>query len=500
MSGFSISGLASGIDTSSLVTQMMQINSMPQQLLTNQKTAAETQITAYQNINTKFRAVYNAAADLGLSGSFNGTAATASDPSVTAVSQYGVAQTGSLTFQLLNTATTSSSLSTARWTSTTDPFTLTNPIQIYDAENQAVQTVTVSPASGSGTPTMQDAINALNKASYTDSATGQVYQLSAGAVQTATGSWALQVNAESSGKAANFTLGSDFSQVSAGQDAQVQIGNSPTATVNPGYVVTSSSNAFNSLLPGVNVSVTGSTPTNRPITVNVAQDVSGLTTKMQTLVTALNSLHDEINADTGSGTNSDGTVVSDPTAPLSSDFQIQSMYTNVLETIGNLINTNDGSANPNGTAADVGITTDSTGLIKFDATTFQTAMQNNPSRVAALVTGTLANPGVAKALYNLADQYSNPVMGALAGLISGKNDTVTTLTTSIANWQVRLDDMRTNLTNQFNAMESALQTLQAQQQWMTSMFASSFGTSSSSSSGSSSKSSSISVNGGSSSS
>ncbi|HEU5270282.1 MAG TPA: flagellar cap protein FliD N-terminal domain-containing protein, partial [Jatrophihabitans sp.] len=61
MSAFSISGLSSGIDTTSLISQLMAVAAQPQTALKNQLAGEQHVISAYQAINAKLSAFSDAA-------------------------------------------------------------------------------------------------------------------------------------------------------------------------------------------------------------------------------------------------------------------------------------------------------------------------------------------------------------------------------------------------------------------------------------------------------
>ena len=53
----SVSGLISGLDTSSIITQLMQVEAEPQTALKTTLTNTQSAITSYQDLNTKFKAL-----------------------------------------------------------------------------------------------------------------------------------------------------------------------------------------------------------------------------------------------------------------------------------------------------------------------------------------------------------------------------------------------------------------------------------------------------------
>lgn len=75
-----IGGLASGIDTDSLVKEMMAAQKLPMDKLTQQKTWSEWQKDSFRDINLAFSNLRTLASDMRLQSSFNSYAATSSAP------------------------------------------------------------------------------------------------------------------------------------------------------------------------------------------------------------------------------------------------------------------------------------------------------------------------------------------------------------------------------------------------------------------------------------
>ncbi|CEG24354.1 Flagellar hook-associated protein 2 [Planococcus massiliensis] len=78
-----IGGLASGIDTDSLVKEMMAAQKLPQDKLTQQKTFTEWQKDAYRDVNLSLSNLRTLASDMRLQSSFNSYSSTATGSSVT---------------------------------------------------------------------------------------------------------------------------------------------------------------------------------------------------------------------------------------------------------------------------------------------------------------------------------------------------------------------------------------------------------------------------------
>lgn len=64
MAGISFGGLASGLDSNTIIQQLLSIESRPITLLTDQKTTLQNRVSAFKDLNTRLSALENAAFDL----------------------------------------------------------------------------------------------------------------------------------------------------------------------------------------------------------------------------------------------------------------------------------------------------------------------------------------------------------------------------------------------------------------------------------------------------
>src|SRR4051812_1559580 len=103
-SSFNVSGLLGGaagaIDTTALVSQLIQAAALPQTQLKHQLTVQQTIESAYQAIGSKLGAMQTAAQALTDPTAWKATAATSSNAGVVATSATG-AQTGTTTFDVV---------------------------------------------------------------------------------------------------------------------------------------------------------------------------------------------------------------------------------------------------------------------------------------------------------------------------------------------------------------------------------------------------------------
>ncbi|WP_030176424.1 flagellar filament capping protein FliD [Spirillospora albida] len=114
----SIDGLVSGLSTSGLISQLMQVESAPQTALRTKVTAQEKIKTAYQTLNSKVAGLKTAAEAMNAESNWGAAKATSTSTSVTATATSG-APAANVTFDVLNLAR--AQVRTTAFGSATDP-------------------------------------------------------------------------------------------------------------------------------------------------------------------------------------------------------------------------------------------------------------------------------------------------------------------------------------------------------------------------------------------
>ena len=424
----SVSGLLGGtagqIDTVSLINQLMVAAALPQTQLGDQLSTVQSQLGAYQAINSKITAMQTAAQALTDPTAWRATAATSSSPAAVATSS-ATATPGTSTFNVTQLART----------------------QVTTVAADSAGTIVSVPASGI---TVTDAGGAAHNISLTSgTATDVAASINAAnvgvratVVQTNNGV-VLQVVSAKSGQANGFTLGGTDSppqNVVAAQDAQVGVGD----PANGGYSINSSTNTFTGVIPGVTFSVNALAS---DVSVTVASDAQSISDKVSALVNSANTALTEIAGDTAKG------------AVLQSRYDARSVGTALK------------SAVAAGTASGeslkkYGIDLDSTGKLSFDATVFAAAYAADPAATQTAIAGSFA-----KSLDTAATGAVAPVTGTISNAITSATSRSSDLNGEIDKWSTRLVDIRSNLTAKYGAMQTALARLQSQQTYLTSMFA-----------------------------
>lgn len=217
-----------------------------------------------------------------------------------------------------------------------------------------------------GNGSLSDVVSSINaanagiSASAVQSGSSYYLQLSSSATGTAND---LSVSTSAFASSSLGTLGT----LTAGANAEITLGTSGS-----GPLVTSSSNTFQGILNGLNVTVLATSAS--PVTITVSPDSSTTASAVQALVNAANTVLGDINTDTSfnSKTKTAGPLLGNPIA--------QSIKQEVLSLASSAVGTSglDSQA--------VGISVASDGTLSFNASTFQAAFAANPNQVASLFT------------------------------------------------------------------------------------------------------------------
>ncbi|HET9657392.1 MAG TPA: flagellar filament capping protein FliD [Kineosporiaceae bacterium] len=269
MSQMSISGAVSGLDTASLINQLVSVQQAQQTLLATKQSKVQKTADAYGQLITQLNTLSTLSSDLAKTSAWQGTTATSSDTSVTATAS-GTTPT-SITFDVTDIARAHTLVSANTYTSLTDVASTGSLTLTHGA---TATTINV------GTGSLSDVVSAIN-----NSGTG----FKAAAVQVAPGQYRLQVASSVTGADSAFTLTgpagfSAMNILTTGTDARIHIGTDPMTA----YDATSSTNTFSSLVPGLSFTV--SKPGVNGVTVGSTVDGSAIAAKVQKMVDAANTV------------------------------------------------------------------------------------------------------------------------------------------------------------------------------------------------------------------
>lgn len=447
-----IDGLASGLDTTSLINSLMQIEAAPRTLLQSKQSTAQNVVTALQGINTRVASLKSSAEKAADVDNWNAYKATSSATHVSATASSS-AEAGSLTFTVGAVATRQVSLSAA----VTDGSQLTadNPptLTLKKANGDLVS---VTAASNS----LADIVSAVN-----DSDMG----IKATSVQVSPGNYRLQFTAGTTGSDGAFELYvGDEAAVNAATAPRLDASVATTAgdaeiTLWEGTAYeqsfTQSSNTFSELMTGVSVTVSQATEPGESVTIGVDTDATQVESLAKNLVGALTLVLDDITSRTKTTT----TTASDGSSTvkggiLTGDSSVRTVRDQLVRAATYPV---DGVS-----PSSVGINVTREGGIEFDATAFADALADDPDGVAAFV------QALAGRVETVATNVSDPFEGSLSLRVKSTQSQVDDMGKQIEDWDLRLELRRSTLQNTYSQLEVTLSNLNAQSSWLSGQLAS----------------------------
>lgn len=445
LSGLGLSGLASGLDTTGIISKLMAIETQPQNQLKSQLSTLSATRIALQSLNTQIAAIATAATTASAANALTAFKATADSSAATATAG-STASAGSLSFTVTQLAQTQVSV-TDPLTSWPDTTSATPSITLQVGSGATATTKTVTAASGS----VDDVIDAINSGGAGVTAT----KIAAGSDANGVAQYRIQLRSDVTGAAGAFSVyeGADTTApplpatvVSAAQDASLTLYSGTAAQ----QVVTSSSNTFTGLMTGVDVTVSAASTS--PVTVTVASDSSKAAASAADLTGKLIALFSSISTQSAVTPAQSGK----PPIPglFTGDLQVRTIDDAMLSAVTDPVN----GASP----STIGIDITKDGTISFDESAFTTAMASDPA-------GTLATfQAIAGRVADAANAASDPVDGTLTATITSDTSQETRLSDEISDWDTRLAAIQATYQTQFNNLETALNSLQSQSSWLTS--------------------------------
>ncbi|KDR32910.1 flagellar filament capping protein FliD [Caballeronia zhejiangensis] len=243
------------------------------------------------------------------------------------------------------------------------------------------------------------------------------------------------------------TGGSNWTQTSSGQDAHLTIA---------GTAVTSASNTIKNAVSGVSMTLTADSVSSSPQTLTISQDTDNLKTAITSFVTAYNNFISTASTLTSydSTASSQGALLGD------------SMMNTIKNTISSLVSKGIGSGATKVNLASIGITLQPDGSLSTDENALTDALTNKSSTVASLFNTT---DGVAAQMNNNLTSFL-----ATGGIIDTRTTALNDDLSSIADQQTQLTAYTAQLTTDYNAQFTALNTLMSsmstQSSYLTALF------------------------------
>lgn len=442
--GISLDGLSSGLDTTTLISTLMQAEAIPQNLLKVQVASATSEIGALQGLNSRIAALANVATATAVPGALDVYAATSTSTAL-AVTVSSGASTGDLQVVVGALATSRVGVSAAL-TTWPSPPTLTivghsgTSVEINPASSSIDDVVTAINGSAAG-------VTATKVPSGTDPVSGNPQyriQFAGKATGVAAGFAVYQGTAAdvTAGTATNVLAAPGSAVIREAQDARITLWAGTAAE----QVITSASNTFSNLLPGV--AVTATTVSATPVTIAVARDPHQSSSVASKLVDSINGVFSLIAIQSAVSSSTSGQTTSVKGGVFAGDSMVRDINQKILDAATMPINGHSPS--------EYGISVTRSGTISYDPDKFAAALAADPATVTAAV------QQIATRVAAVATQASDKYTGTITAAITGEQSQVRTLGTQVADWDLRLAARKATLQSTFSAMEVRLSNLKAQ--------------------------------------
>jgi len=434
---FSLVGLASGLDTATIINSLIELERLPIKNLETQKSFLQKKQDVLRSINTKLNTLKNLAADLKLASFYQTNTATVSDSTVLKATASGSAAAGSYTIEVLQKAT---------------QHVVAADAHDKDGFVTGVTNGTTFKVNGKDITVNVDGTTTW-KMLYSDLA-DQINNAGAGVkaavIETTPGKIQLVLTSDGVGAANQISVaGSEltFSQVQAAQDAKIRVN---------GLEVQRSSNTLNDVIPGVTIDLLKDSGT---VTVEVARDTDKVVKKIEEFVKAYNDVVSTIRNNTGK----EQLLQGDSTLRML-DSRLRSILYH--QPPAGALPGDFSFLHQLGLEIDKGVTSGSlmTGTIRFDQETFKEKLGEDPDAVIRLLTDDQF--GIMPLLDQEISTWTSSTKGILTSKINGFNAEITMVDDRIERMEDQLLRKEDQLKRQFAAMEVALAQLQSQQQWL----------------------------------
>lgn len=430
-------GLVSGLDTNTLISQLVGLERQPIEKLKQRKAAYQTQLSTIGTLKSALNDLKAAAKKLDTANELLSMTGTSSSETHFEASATGDAAAASYSLDVDAIALAEKNRSDGFDSATSQVRQGTLSITVKGGDTQDI---TIE--SGD---TLQDVVAKIN-----DSVNGA----SASIISDGTSSY-LSLTADETG----HTLGGSASDAieinesygGGGGDklqlSEIQTASNALLTLD-GLNVESESNDVTSAITGVTIHVHKETSSTETLTIE--PDKVAIEASMQAFVDAYNTAIELVVKETTV------TAGTDRTSTLAGDATIRGLRLSLSQAVsagvGSLSTTNYDSL------SSIGITTETTGKLKLDSDKLQTALDASVSNVSKIFT---ASDSISQRLLSVVEPYA-AVDGVLTARTDGINQSIKSIDTRISGMELRVQQFEMSLVRQFTALEMTVSQIQDQ--------------------------------------
>jgi len=452
-------GLMSGMDTESIISQLMQLERRPVTLLQQRETNHIAEISAFGTLKSALSGLHSEAQALKEESNLRSYGVTSSNRDTLSASVSGEATPGTYRVEVTQLAQAQQVRSAAFSSGDDTVGTGTLTLEVGDASTDIAIDAESNTLSG-----IAAAINDADAgvtAYMIDDGAGNAYltllSQETGSDNTITLTMADDdgVNDDASGLSSLYTdpATQDLTETQEARNAQL--------TVN-GIVVERASNTVEDAVEGLTLTLNEADPGN-PVTVDVAENANSAVKGIQDFVTAYNSV-----VDTFEGLQSYDSE-SEEAGLLLGDRTTTMLRSRLRRFLSEQV---DGVASEVNGLSRLGINVDRDGKLAVDQEALTEALEEHRDDVLAFFTqDDEGKQGFAVQLYETLDAYVK-TGGIIEAKTDGLQDSVDDIEDQIAGMEVRFEQREENLRNQFESLEVLLAEYQTTENMLTQQLAS----------------------------
>jgi flagellar hook-associated protein 2 len=434
MATITFGGLATGLNTTNIIDELVKVEQRPITLLQQQQVTIEGKIDLYQQLSGKIGALKTAATKLSTASSFFIKTAKSSNENVLVATSSSNADAGNHSV-LVNRLARASTLASTTFNDTNTTTVGTGTLAI------TVGTITTNIAVDPTNNTLQGLRDAINDADA--GVTASIVTVNAGP----TPSYRLVVNGKKAGleNAVNISevglsggTTPNFTATQAANDADLLV---------DGITVARATNVVSDVITGVTLDLKGALPGNE-IQVTVNNDNTAIEAQLTDFVAKYNEVMTFIAEQTkyDSATEQGGPLIGDSTLR-TLRRALQSIITTPVTGSPSIL-------------GEIGIATQKDGTLSVNSSKLSDALANDLDGVSNLFLASVN--GLARAVMNYSDNAVRLGDGILAAHIDGAQDEIAKIKDQIAAKQDQVDQFEQDLIRKFTALETLVSQINTQ--------------------------------------
>ncbi|MEZ5454671.1 MAG: flagellar filament capping protein FliD [Lysobacteraceae bacterium] len=444
MATITSAGLGSGLDVSSLVSQLVAAERAPAENRLNRiASLASAQLSSLGTISGVLSSLRSSAQGfIGSTGAFGARTTSVSATGFFSASASATAQAGAYSVEVKALATASKLASAPQL----DAETLIGDGDLTLTVGADSFTVNLTTTTG----TLEGIRDAINEATDNAGVTATLVTADDGVRLILTGRETGAANAVSvtGSTPALSAFATGLTTTTPAADAEIEV---------DGFAVTRDSNSISDVIEGVTLNLSKA-EIGTLTTLTVARDDNAAVTQVQGLVTAVNLVFSTIKSATKYDPDTQTASI------LTGDAMARSVQTQLRSTLTGTVS---GASAEFDMLNDLGITFQADGTLKLDATVLREKLADDPAAVQRAFSGT---DGFASKLVTLADGFIGG-SGSLSSRTSALNDRLASVSDQREALDLRMSAIETRYLKQFTALDTLISQLQSTSSFLTSQLA-----------------------------